>query len=268
MTSSEGGTFHEFGSSGTAPSGPVVVEVRNLSKSYGSVSAFEDVNFTIRAGEVVGLVGDNGAGKSTLVKCLSGALTADGGTILMGGGGSGLNSILSARASGIETVYQDLALIEAFDLTDNFYLGREITKAGWRRPFWILDRRAMSNRARTAVGQLPARFPDLDAPIETMSGGQRQIVAMAKAAFWGGRLILLDEPTAALGIKEAQGVLALIAALAEKGDAGVLLIAHNLEHIFAVCTRVLVLRQGQIIADLNTENTDAHSIVAHMTGAI
>lgn len=268
MSGIESGSGQETGSATQSDPRSIVIEVRELSKSYGSIRALTDVNFIIWTGEVVGLVGDNGAGKSTLIKCLSGAIVPDSGFILTAGNDHVMRTASDARDVGIETVYQDLALIETFDLTDNFFLGREVTHSGWRGLLGILNQRFMAQRAKSAISQLPARFPDLDAPIVTMSGGQRQIVAMAKAAFWGGHLLLLDEPTAALGIKETQGVLGLVSALAAKGDMGILLIAHNLEHIFAVCTRVLVMRQGQIIADLDTKDTDAHSVVAHMTGAV
>jgi ABC-type sugar transport system ATPase subunit len=154
-----------------------------------------------------------------------------------------------------------------FDMTDNLFLGRELVRGGPLKPFGLLRKREMATAARQAVAQLPARFPDLDAAIETMSGGQRQVVAISKAAFWGRRLLLLDEPTAALGVKESAGVLEMVAHTASRGDMAILVIAHNLEHIFSVCTRILVMRRGSLVADVSVQDTTPEVVVAYMTGA-
>ena len=161
-----------------------LLSVQHLSKNYGAVEALKDVSFELRRGEVVGLVGDNGAGKSTLVNCVAGVLTPSGGEIHLEGTQHEFGSPADALAAGVETVYQDLALVEMFDMTDNLFLGRELVRGGMLRPFGFLRKREMATAARQAVAQLPARFPDLDAPIDTMSGGQRQVVAISKAAFW------------------------------------------------------------------------------------
>jgi ABC-type sugar transport system ATPase subunit len=244
-----------------------LLSVQHLSKNYGAVEALKDVSFELRRGEVVGLVGDNGAGKSTLVKCVAGVLTPSDGEIHLEGAQHEFTSPADALDAGVETVYQDLALVEMFDMTDNLFLGRELVRAGLLRPFGILRKREMATAARQAVAQLPARFPDLEAPIETMSGGQRQVVAISKAAFWGRRLLLLDEPTAALGVKESAGVLEMVAHTASRGDMAILVIAHNLEHIFSVCTRILVMRRGSLVADLSIEDASPEVVVAYMTGA-
>ncbi len=244
-----------------------LLSVRGVSKNYGPVEALRNVSFEIHKGEVVGLVGDNGAGKSTLVKCIAGVLRPSEGEIHLDGTAQEFGSPADARSAGVETVYQDLALVELFDLADNLFLGRELIRSGWLRPLGLLRKREMGIQAREAVAQLPAKFPDLAAPIDTMSGGQRQIVAISKAAFWGRRLMLLDEPTAALGVQESAGVLEMVQHTAARGDIAMLVIAHNLEHIFSVCTRILVMRRGSLVANVNVGETTAEEVVAYITGA-
>lgn len=248
-------------------SGDPLLSVRGVSKNYGSVEALRDVSFDIRVGEVVGLVGDNGAGKSTLVKCIAGVLRPSAGQINLEGTAHEFGSPADARSAGVETVYQDLALVELFDLTDNLFLGRELVRSGLPGAIGWLRKSDMAVQARRAIGQLPANFPDLDAPIDTMSGGQRQVVAIAKAAFWGRRLMLLDEPTAALGVQESAGVLDMVRHTAARGDIAILVIAHNLEHIFSVCSRILVMRRGSLVADLDVRSTSAEEVVGYITGA-
>jgi ABC-type sugar transport system ATPase subunit len=250
-----------------APTGHPLLSVEHISKNYGAVEALKDVSFQVQRGEVVGLVGDNGAGKSTLVKCIAGVLRPSEGEIHLEGTRHEFASPADALAAGVETVYQDLALVEMFDLTANLFLGRELVRPGPLSRFGFLRKKEMEVAARDAVAQLPARFPDLDAPIDNMSGGQRQVVAISKAAFWGRRLLLLDEPTAALGVQESAGVLEMISHTAARGDMAMLVIAHNLAHVFSVCTRVLVLRRGSLVADLDAKATTAEEIVAYITGA-
>jgi ABC-type sugar transport system ATPase subunit len=244
-----------------------LLSVRNVSKNYGAVEALKDVSFERQRGEVVGLVGDNGAGKSTLIKCIAGVLRPSEGEVHLEGTRHEFGSPAEALAAGVETVYQDLALVELFDLTANLFLGRELVRAGLLGHLGFLRKREMEVAARAAVARLPARFPDLDAPIDNMSGGQRQIVAISKAAFWGRRLLLLDEPTAALGVQESAGVLEMIGHTAARGDMAIVVIAHNLQHIFSMCTRVLVLRRGSLVADLQAAQTTPEEVVAYITGA-
>jgi ABC-type sugar transport system ATPase subunit len=244
-----------------------LLSVAHLSKNYGAVEALKDVSFEMHRGEVVGLVGDNGAGKSTLVKCIAGVLSPSDGEIHLEGTKHEFGSPADALAAGVETVYQDLALVEMFDLTDNLFLGRELVRGGVLQRLGFLRKREMSAAARQAISQIPARFPDLDAPIDTMSGGQRQVVAISKAAFWGRRLLLLDEPTAALGVQESAGVLEMVNHTAARGDMAILVIAHNLEHIFSMCTRVLVLRRGSLVADVSVKAVTAEDVVGYITGA-
>ena len=250
----------------TVEEAPPLLVVEHLSKEFGAVKALQDVSFSVSAGEVVGLVGDNGAGKSTLVTIVAGVQHPTSGHVFLDGKPLDVATPAEARDAGIETVYQELALIEMFDMATNFFLGREILQKGIRRRLGVLNRRDMRRRAREKVGEIPAKFPNLDAAVETMSGGQRQIVALAKAAFWGGRLLLLDEPTAALGVQESAGVLDMINELAGE-DRAMIVIAHNLQHIWSVCTRILVLRRGHLVADLDKAATTAEEVVAYITGA-
>ena len=204
-----------------------------------------------------------------MVKCLAGAVIPTAGEVYLHGEQKVFSTPAEARREGIETVYQQLALVDIFDIAANFYLGREMTRTGWRGRFGMLDRRSMKKRARAAVELLPARFPNLDALIETMSGGQRQVVAISRAGFWGGRLLLLDEPTAALGVKEAAAVLEMIGAMvsAAETDMAMIVISHNMDHVWSICTRLLILRQGRLVADLLKSETSRQEVVAHITGA-
>ena len=245
-----------------------LLQVENLRKEYGAIVALQDVSFTLQPGEVVGLVGDNGAGKSTLVNTLAGAVIPTRGRIVLDGQDRQFRTPADSQAAGIQTVYQQLALVEIFDTAANFFLGRELIYSGWRGLFGVLDRATMRNQAEAAVSRLPARFLNPNAAIETMSGGQRQTVAMAKAAFWGGRLLLLDEPTAALGIRESAGVLAMITHLVSESRMAMIIISHNIEHVWTVCSRILVLRQGGLVADLARAGTTKQEVVSYITGAV
>ena len=258
---------HQDPSAAVAGTAPPLLVVDRLSKEFGAVKALQDVSFSVNAREVVGLVGDNGAGKSTLVTIVAGVQHPTSGHVLFDGEPLDVATPAEAREAGIETVYQELALIEMFDMATNFFLGRETLHGGIRRRLGVLNRRDMRRRAREKVAEIPAKFPNFDAAVETMSGGQRQIVAIAKAAFWGGRLLLLDEPTAALGVQESAGVLKMINELATTGDRAMIVIAHNLQHIWSVCTRILVLRRGYLVADLQKDATTAEEVVAYITGA-
>ena len=245
-----------------------LLRVADLRKEYGAIVALEDASFEVRRGEVVGLLGDNGAGKSTLVNLLAGAIIPTAGTIILDGEPRTFETPADARSVGIETVYQQLALVEIFDIATNFYLGREKKRTGVLGRLKFLDRPFMQREAWAALSRLPTGFPNLKARIETMSGGQRQAVAIARAAFWGGRLLLLDEPTAALGVKESAGVLEMIGHLVADNEMAMIVISHNIDHVWEVCTRMLVLRQGRLVLDVKREDTTREAIVGHITGAI
>jgi ABC-type sugar transport system ATPase subunit len=246
---------------------PPRLRLRNVVKRFGGVVAVNNVSFEVRPGEVVGLVGDNGAGKSTIVKMISGVHQPTEGTIELDGEPISFTSPKQAITSGVETVYQDLGLIDQFDIAGNFFLGRELVRGGFLRPLGILRRREMAERSIDAVTRLKIKIPGRRQTVQDMSGGQRQAVGIGRAAFWGGKLLLLDEPTAALGVEESGEVMALIREMAGSTDIGMIVISHNLEHIWAVCDRIVVMRQGVMAADVRKEDVDPDRVVALITGA-
>jgi ABC-type sugar transport system ATPase subunit len=243
-----------------------LLEARGIQKRFGRVVALRDGNFRVYPGQVSALLGDNGAGKSTLIKILSGAFSPDGGRILIDGGPVQLTSPAEARSLGIETVYQDLALAATLDIAGNMFLGRELYKPpplSWLR---VLDRRTMQREARGALDKLRVHVPSVTQAVNTLSGGQRQAVAVARAVFWGKRVVIMDEPTAALGVRESAMVLKLITQIRDQGIA-VIMISHNLPEVFEVADRLTVLRLGRTIAELSRAETTMNDIVAMMTGA-
>lgn len=243
-----------------------IIETRNISKNFGHVTALHDVNFRLNRGEVVGLVGDNGAGKSTLVKILSGALTASAGEILVEGKRADFVSPLEARAIGIETVYQDLSLVLQLSVWTNLFLGREVLSRGFLRWLGWVDRRAMSRRARDELHRVGIDLASVDVRCEALSGGQRQAVAVARAIAWGTRVILMDEPTAALGVEERRSVEELIARVRGRGIP-ILLVSHNLPEVHRISDRIVVLRLGRVVADLNPDRSSVEDVVLWITGA-
>ena len=242
----------------------VLLRAEHVNKNFGAVVALDRVTLHLPKGEITGLVGDNGAGKSTLIKIISGALTPDAGSIEFDGRPAHFTSPAEARARGIETVYQDLALIGNIAVWANVYLGRELT-AG---PTFLhmLDRRAML----ASTGEMLKRFmrnpPPIDEPVEKLSGGQRQVVAIARAGAWGSKLILMDEPTAALGVAETAAVEEVIFELRRQGLT-VLVISHNLDQVFRVTSGIWVLRRGSVIGYRETAETRPEEIVSMITGA-
>src|SRR4051794_40335245 len=233
-----------------AEPGTAVVEGRGLWKHYGALTALRDVDLTLHAGEVVGLVGDNGAGKSTLTGLLSGAQLPSEGEIRIHGETTVLRSPADARDQGIETVFQDLALSPDLSVADNLFLGRE-QLSGRGRVFGWLDRREMRRRCEQELERLSVRVSSVSAPCRALSGGQRQAIAIARAIVWSRSVLLLDEPTAALGVEQQEQVGRLIRQAAGDGLA-VMLISHNMQQVIDLCDRVVVLFQGAIIADLRT----------------
>ena len=247
--------------------GEVVLQGVGLHKKYGTIVAVEDVDLEIRAGEITAIVGDNGAGKSTLVKMLCGAIRPDGGEIYVGGKQVSLRNPLMAREAGIEVVFQDLALAPNRDVVANIFLGREPVRTGMWKPFGVLDRREMRQRARDQLASLEVNVPRLSGvPIAHLSGGQRQAVAVARAAFWATKAMLMDEPTAALGVEEQQKVAGLIEEVRKNG-VPVLLISHNIPQVHEICDRIVVLLHGRVVADLHKHEADVEEIVMWITGA-
>ena len=241
-----------------------LLEARNLVKRYGQVLALGGANFTAFAGEVTALIGDNGAGKSTLVKCLSGAIRPDSGQIFVDGQPVTLTSPLDARRHGIETVYQDLALAPDLDAAANLHLGRELYRV---RALHILNKSEMRRRAVAAFKDLGVELPDVGAPVASLSGGQRQSVAVARAVAYASKIIFMDEPTAALGVVQRERVLDNIKRVRDRGIA-VVLISHNMPEVLAVADRVEVLRMGRRVARFRAADTNVEQLVGAMTGAL
>jgi simple sugar transport system ATP-binding protein len=243
------------------------IELRSISKSFGPVVALQDVSLSLERGMILGLLGDNGAGKSTLVNCVAGMLKPDSGQIIVGGKEAVIDSPKTARSFGIEVVHQNLALVNTLDVAENLFLNREIVSHIWPLR-WIhwLDKKRMYRESDAVLRQLGIRVPSPRAPIEQLSGGQRQAVSVGRAVAWGRKIVLLDEPAAALGVKESRHVLDLTLQLKERGVA-VLFISHNMQHVVEVCDRAVVLRHGQKVGDVAMREVAARDLVDLITGA-
>ncbi|MGJ7036984.1 fructose transport system ATP-binding protein [Shinella sp. BE166] len=245
----------------------VVLEARNVVKTYGHVTALAGVDFELHAGEILAVVGDNGAGKSTLIKALTGALHPTSGEILLDGAPVHFRGPLDARHAGIETVYQDLAMAPALDIASNLFLGRELRAPGILGSiFRRLDKKRMREEARRAMSELKFRLPSIDNAVEALSGGQRQGVAVARAALFARKLVIMDEPTAALGVRETGQVLELIRSIRERGLA-VVLISHNMPNVFDIADRIHIMRLGRRAAVVTPKTHSMNDVVAIMTGA-
>jgi simple sugar transport system ATP-binding protein len=252
---------------GIADGGPPALEVRSLSKSYGGVRALVDVSLELRHGEVLGLLGDNGAGKSTLVHCLSGMIQPDAGEILVEGKRVELDSSQTARELGIETVYQDLSLVDTLDVPTNLFINRELVR---REPIlrWLgwLDYGRMREETVEILGRLHINVPSVDEDVRNLSGGQRQAIAVGRAVAWGRHIVLLDEPAAALGVEQSRQVIELTRRLSAEGVA-VLFISHNMQHVVEVCDRAVVLRHGRKVGDVRMADATSRDLLDLITGA-
>jgi D-xylose transport system ATP-binding protein len=245
----------------------ILLKIDHISKNFGSVTALEDINFEVYENEIVAIVGDNGAGKSTLIKIISGNFSPDGGELFFDGKKTILKSPSDARKLGIETVYQDLSICNNLDSVSNLYIGREIYKniLGLR----VLNVKEMKTKALKTLGNVGINIPSVDEKVEYLSGGQRQAVILARFLEWGKRLILLDEPTAALGVRETKQVLELIRKTKnERKEASFVLISHNLQQVFEIADRIIVLRLGKVIGIRETQKTNSDEIVSLITGSI
>ncbi|HYX50889.1 MAG TPA: ATP-binding cassette domain-containing protein [Ktedonobacteraceae bacterium] len=242
-----------------------ILQVKEIYKRFGGLVAVDHVSLDIYPGEVVGLLGDNGAGKSTLIKMISGAYKPDGGQILLDGQVVSFTTPLEARRRGIETIYQDLALCENLDASSNIFLGRERMRHQLGI-FRVLNRSYMLRESRQVLDQLDIRIPDLRNPIRQLSGGQRQAVSIARAVYWKARLMIMDEPTAALGVPEQLKVLELIRTLRSQG-VPVILISHNMQDVFAVADRAIVMRRGSKAGEVKVSDTNENEVVSLMVGA-
>ena len=243
-----------------------ILSIRNVSKRFGGLTAVDHVSWDVFAGEVVGLLGDNGAGKSTLVKCISGVHPPDDGEIYFQGRRSNFVHPMDARSQGIETIYQDLALANNLDVGANIFLGREVKRRYFGGLIKTLNDRKMEDESAAALQALDIRFPSLTQPIENLSGGQRQAVAIARAVYWDAKLMIMDEPTNNLGVPEQKKVLDLIRRLRDQG-VPVILITHTLPDVFAVSDRLMVMHRGRKVTEKKTSETNTEELVQYMVGA-
>lgn len=245
-----------------------ILKATGLVKRYGKVTALDHCDFELMPGEILGVIGDNGAGKSTLIKALCGAVTPDQGEVYLEGKKVSFSSPIDARKQGIETVYQTLAMSPALSIADNMFMGRELRKPGiMGSVFGQLDKKRMENFAREKLSELGLMtIQNINQAVETLSGGQRQGVAVARAAAFGSKVIILDEPTAALGVKESRRVLDLIQDVKSRGIP-IILISHNMPHVFEVCDRVHIHRLGRRLTVIDPKDYEMADAVAFMTGA-
>jgi fructose transport system ATP-binding protein len=246
---------------------PLVIEARGLVKRYGQVTALDGADFELRAGEILAVIGDNGAGKSSLIKALSGATIPDEGQIFLDGQPIHFRSPIDARRAGIETVYQDLAVAPAMTIAENLFLGREIRRPGFLGRFLqMIDKKQMLAESIARMNDLKVGIRSMTQAVETLSGGQRQCVAVARAAAFAQHVVIMDEPTAALGVKEGNMVLELIRRVRDKG-LPVILISHNMPHVFEIADRIHIARLGKRAAVVNPKEISMSDTVAVMTGA-
>ena len=245
----------------------VVMKARGLVKRYGHVTALDGADFELNAGEILAVIGDNGAGKSTLIKILSGATIPDEGEIILDGNAVHFRNPMDARRAGIETVYQDLALAPAMSIAENLFLGRELRRPGVRgEVVRILDKKRMLAESAAYMQELKIGIGSMTQSVETLSGGQRQGVAVARSAAFARHVAIMDEPTAALGVKEGAMVVDLIRRVRDKG-LSVVLVSHNMPHVFEIADRINVMRLGKTVAVVNTKTISMNEAVALMTGA-
>lgn len=253
--------------SSSARSKAPVLEARGLIKRYGQVTALDGVDFELRAGEILAVIGDNGAGKSSLIKVLSGAVVPDAGELLLDGKRVHFRSPMDARLHGIETVYQDLAVAPAMTIAENLFLGRELLLPGLRGSLLrMIDKRRMLSQAAAYMEELKIGIRSLSQPVETLSGGQRQGVAVARSAAFARHVVIMDEPTAALGVKEGSMVIELIRRVRDRG-LPVILISHNMPHVFELADRIHIQRLGKRAGVVDPRKISMSDAVAVMTGA-
>jgi ABC-type sugar transport system ATPase subunit len=242
-----------------------ILELKNISKNFGGVRALHNVDLNLGYNEILAVVGDNGAGKSTLMKVVSGAITPDTGSILFEGKKVSIKSPQDSLGLGIQMCYQDLALINCLDIQSNLFMGRELSRKllGY---IHFLDKKRMRQLSKEHLKSLGIRIPYLREKVGNLSGGQRQVIAISRAVYWGKKLIILDEPTAALGVQESGKVLDLIRTLKHQ-DMSIIIISHNLQHVFSIADRVMVLRRGENAGDRIIKETDGDEVVKMITGA-
>jgi ABC-type sugar transport system ATPase subunit len=244
-----------------------LLQVEGLVKSFGAVRALRGVSIHLMAGEVLALLGDNGAGKSTLVKCIAGSVVPDAGRVLLEGDEVRFRNPRDARNHGLEMVYQDLALFGNLSVAQNFYAGRELTWPSWAGRLGVLRERRMATETRTTLARLGVNIPDIDVAVAQMSGGQRQAIAVARAVAFASRIVILDEPTAALGLREGARVHDLVRMLVDHG-VSVILISHNLQEVGELAARAVVLRRGEVVGEATPTPENQPKLVSMIVGAV
>lgn len=242
-----------------------LVETRDLTKRFGGLTAVDKVSFNVRAGEVVALLGDNGAGKTTLIKMISGVHQPDGGSIFVQGNETRIHSPMDALSLGIETIYQDLALAENLNVYSNIFLGREKTRKSMGL-FNVLDHQYMYDESQGVLKKLDIKIPSLRNSVRSLSGGQRQAVAISRSIYWNAKVLIMDEPTAALGVAQQHQVLDLVKSLKDHGI-GIVLISHQMRDVFAVADRIVVMRRGEKVGDLIKKDTSTDEVVNLIVGS-
>ena len=250
-----------------AASNEYILEAIGIKKHFGGVYALDNVDLNLRRGEILGLVGDNGAGKSTLIKIISGILRKDGGEIYFEGKKVNINNPVDSQRLGIETVYQDLSLVNNQNAPFNIFLGRELIYGGVIKYLGFLNKKMMLKESLDLLDRLKINIGDLTKPMMDYSGGQRQAVAISKAVYWQSKVVILDEPTAALGVAESKKVLDLIKMLKEQSGISIIIISHNMQHLFSIVDRIMVLRRGKKITVQNVHDVTGTDIVKFITDA-
>lgn len=244
-----------------------ILEARGISKHFGGVYALDSVDLTLKHNEVLGLVGDNGAGKSTLIKVISGVIKKDKGDIYFDGEKVNIKNPRDAYDLGIETVYQNLNLVDLQNVVFNIFLGREMKSKGLLKFFGFLNHKKMFKESEELIEELNIDLGSLSKPMRDYSGGQRQAVAISKAVYWGKKVVILDEPTAALGVKESAKMLEFIRMLKEKSKMSIIVISHNMQHIFKMVDRIMVLRRGKLVTVRDVHDVSSDDIVKYITGS-
>ena len=244
-----------------------ILEANGIKKHFGGVYALDDVDLHLKHNEILGIVGDNGAGKSTLIKIISGILKKDEGEIYFDGNKVNIDNPKDARNLGIETVYQDLSLVDLQNPSFNIFLGREVFYSGILKYLGLLNDRWMLKETINLMDKLKVNLGNLRRPVREYSGGQRQAIAISKAVYWGTKIAILDEPTAALGVNESKKALELIKLLKENSHISVIIISHSMQHIFSVVDRIMVLRRGKLVTVQDVHDVTATDIIKYITGA-
>ncbi|NQT65974.1 MAG: sugar ABC transporter ATP-binding protein [Actinobacteria bacterium] len=245
----------------------IVLEVKNLCKYFGGIKAIDNINLKLYEKEIIAIVGDNGAGKSTLIKTISGVYKRTSGEIYINNKLSAINDPKSAKVYGIETVYQDQGVISILNAPSNLFLGREKTiKNFWGKIFKFTDDRFMKNETKNLLKKLDVELKNINSEISTLSGGQRQTVIIGRAVYWGGKILIFDEPTNNLGVKQERRILDLIKKLREEFGVSIIVITHNIEHVFELVDRIIVLRNGMVVGEKQKKESNHNEIVSMITG--